>query len=186
MSTHLDSHRLGLIFQSRPDIIEGINTAAGEHGIPCSALKFATNMAAMAPDSPGRIALFNEIASHVYDRLHNNGEPALKRRKVDTAADADGTQQASGNAADEPVLLHVKEISVSVPQRKKFEICLTQNFIYARAPGTTAPIPAITYAWKDIGACCLSASVTARQLNRDQTPRDQLTFFRLPLLLAGT
>ncbi|EXV04531.1 histone chaperone Rttp106-like protein [Metarhizium robertsii] len=132
MSTALDSQRLGLIFQSRPDIIEGINRAA---------------------DSPGRIALFNEIAGHVYDQLHNGGEPALKKRKVDTPMNANGTQQAevsSGNASDEPVLLHIREISVSVPQRKKFEICLTQNFVYARAPGTTAPIPGITYAWKDI------------------------------------
>ncbi|OAA45579.1 hypothetical protein NOR_03368 [Metarhizium rileyi] len=132
MSTALDFQRLDLIFQSRPDIIDGIKRAA---------------------DSPGRIALFNEIASHVCDQLQNNGEPALKRRKVDPTIDTNGTQRsavASGNAADEPVLLHVKEISVSVPQRKKFEICLTQNFVYARAPGTTAPIPGITYAWEDI------------------------------------
>lgn len=56
------------------------------------------------------------------------------------------------NAADEPVLLEIKEISVSVPQRKKFELCFTANHFYARAPGTTAPIPAITHAWSDIGA----------------------------------
>ncbi|KHN94370.1 uncharacterized protein MAM_07799 [Metarhizium album ARSEF 1941] len=133
MATALDSQRLGLIFQSRPDIIEGIERAA---------------------DSPGRISLFNKIAGHVYGMLHNDGEPALKRRKVDPATDAaNGTQQAaasSGNASDEPVLLHVKEISVSVPQRKKLEICLSQNFVYARAPGTAAPVPGMTYAWKDI------------------------------------
>lgn len=114
-------------------------------------------MLMMIIDSPGRIALFNEIAHHVYDQLQNHGEPALKRRKVDPATGANGAQNASsgsGNAADEPVLLHVKEISVSVPQRKKFELCLTQSFIYARTPGTTAPIPAITYAWTDIGAYC--------------------------------
>lgn len=45
----------------------------------------------------------------------------------------------------------VKEISVSAPQRKKFELCLTPNFLYARAPGTAPPIPSITYAWTDIG-----------------------------------
>ena len=103
-------------------------------------------------DSPGRVALFNEIATYVIDRLQDNGEPAQKRRKVDNGG-ANGVDSGSsvGNAADEPVLLEVKEISVSVPQRKKFELCFTANHLYARAPGTTAPIPAITYAWKDIG-----------------------------------
>lgn len=155
MSTALDSQRLGLIFQSRPDIIDGIKRAAGRHKPLYLLFSHSIELLIVSLDSPGRIALFNEIASHVYDQIHNQAEPALKRRKVEAGTDANGTHQASGgsgNAADEPVLLHVKEISVSVPQRKKFEICLTQSFIYARSPGTTAPIPAITYAWKDIGA----------------------------------
>ncbi|GJN86377.1 negative regulator of DNA transposition [Purpureocillium lilacinum] len=132
MAAALDSQRLGAIFQARPDILDGIKRAA---------------------DSPGRIALFNEIASHVYDQLHDAGEPAQKRRRLD-ASQANGANGAAtpikGNAADEDVLLVVKEISVSAPQRKKFELCLTPNFLYARAPGTTAPIPSITYAWTDI------------------------------------
>ncbi|POR37264.1 Histone chaperone [Tolypocladium paradoxum] len=130
MAAALDSQRLGAIFQSRPDIIEGIKRAA---------------------DSPGRIALFNEIAGHVYDQLHDSGEPAQKRRRVDAApANGAAAPSGSGNAADETVLLEVKEISVSAPQRKKFELCHTQNFLYARAPGTAAPVPGITYAWRDI------------------------------------
>ncbi|KND86575.1 Histone chaperone [Tolypocladium ophioglossoides CBS 100239] len=130
MAAALDSQRLGAIFQSRPDIIEGIKRAA---------------------DSPGRIALFNEITGHIYDQLHDSGEPAQKRRRVD-AAQANGAAAPSGpgDAADETVLLEVKEISVSAPQRKKFELCLTQNFLYARAPGTVAPVSGITYAWRDI------------------------------------
>lgn len=131
----LDSEKLGLVFQSRPDIIEGIKRAA---------------------DSPERVALFNEIAKHVHYQIQVNGGPALKRRKVDAPQSTiivNGAQRmpaVSGNAGDEPILLYIKEISVSVPQRKKFELCLTQNFVYARAPGTTAPIPQITYAWQDI------------------------------------
>lgn len=82
-------------------------------------------------------------------------EPAQKRRKVDNGGSAsNGTGAgagAVGNAADEPVLLEVKEISVSVPQRKKFELCFTANHLYARAPGTTAPMTGIVYAWADIG-----------------------------------
>lgn len=106
-------------------------------------------------DSPGRIALFNEIATHVYEQLRENGEPAQKRRRVETnqptsSSSANG-QGTLSNAADEEILLEVKEISVSVPQRKKFELCFTESYLYARAPSTTAPIPAITYAWRDIG-----------------------------------
>ena len=111
----------------------------------------------MKPDSPGKVALFNEIADFVHDQLHANGEPAHKKRRVDIAqppSTTNGTKagtKAPSNAADDPVGLEIKEISVSVPQRKKFELCFTENFLYARAPNTTAPIPAITYAWTDIG-----------------------------------
>lgn len=106
-------------------------------------------------DSPGRVALFNEIATHVQDQLQaSSSEPAQKRRKVETSSANGGSITVAApdsNAADEAVLLEVKEISVAAPQRKKFELCLTANHLYARAPGTTAPIPSITYAWKDIG-----------------------------------
>lgn len=104
-------------------------------------------------DSPGRIALFNDIADHVYERLQENGEPAQKRRKVgaEQANGSPSSQVALSNAADEAVLLEIKEISVSVPQRKKLEICFTSNHLYARAPGTTAPLPGVSYAWRDIG-----------------------------------
>lgn len=111
-----------------------------------------------AADSPGRVALFNEIAAHVYGQLHEGGEPAQKRRRLDPApaqgangASAANGVAAQGSAGDDEVLLVVKEISLSAPQRKKFELCFTANFVYARAPGTTAPIPAITYAWRDVG-----------------------------------
>ncbi|KAK7218237.1 hypothetical protein V2G26_006240 [Clonostachys chloroleuca] len=102
-----------------------------------------------AADSPGRIALFNEIAAHLSNQASTNAEPANKKRKIDSG-NVNGTSTGGANAAEEPVLLEVKEISVSVPQRKKFELCFTEGHIYARAPGTTAPIPAITYAWTDI------------------------------------
>lgn len=58
---------------------------------------------------------------------------------------------STADPAKEQVLLEVKEISVSVPQRKKFELCFTEEHLYARAPGATAPAPGIVYAWKDIG-----------------------------------
>ncbi|KAK0382937.1 hypothetical protein NLU13_8853 [Sarocladium strictum] len=131
MSQKLNTERLGLIFHTRPDIINGIQQAS---------------------NSPGMVTLFNQIADHVYEKLNANDEPAHKKRRVEVDR-TNGTNQVAAptaNAADGEVLLVIKEISVSVPQRKKFELCLTPSHIYARTPGTTAPIPAITYAWQDI------------------------------------
>ncbi|OLN86581.1 Histone chaperone [Colletotrichum chlorophyti] len=142
MSQGLDSQRLGAIFQSRPDILQGIQEAA---------------------DTPERVALFNNIASFVYEQI-NGPEPASKRRRVDEghangfkATNTNGTavtapKKSSGptNAADEEVLLEIKEISVSVPARKKYDLCFTANHLYARAPNTTVPVDGIIYAWEDI------------------------------------
>ncbi|RSL98934.1 hypothetical protein CEP52_010017 [Fusarium oligoseptatum] len=90
MGVSLDTEKLGSLFQARPDILQGIQKAA---------------------DSPGRIALFNEIANHVYDQLQGSCEPAHKKRRVDvqqTNGTANGTKTTSvkpeTNAADEPVL----------------------------------------------------------------------------------
>ena len=102
-------------------------------------------------ETPGKVALFNEIASHLHDKLQGSGEPDQKRRKVQAASTNGSSAPAVGNAAHEQVLLEVKEISVSVPQRKKFELCFTENFLYARAPGTKAPIDSMIYPWSQIG-----------------------------------
>ncbi|KAM0481957.1 hypothetical protein ACHAPX_003291 [Trichoderma viride] len=130
MAQSLNAQRIDAVFQSRPDIIASISQAA---------------------DSPARIALFNEIADHVYERLQGHEEPAQKKRKVGAETSGSPSSQAAlSNAADEAVLLSIAEISVSVPQRKKLEICFTSNHLYARAPGTTAPLQGVSYAWRDI------------------------------------
>ncbi|CAI4219640.1 unnamed protein product [Parascedosporium putredinis] len=131
MPAALDSQKLGLVFQARPDIIEGIKAAA---------------------DSPARVTLFNNIASFVYDQLQTNGEPSAKRRRVDEGASTGAaTNGANGvDASKEPVLLEVKEISVSMPQRKKFDLCFTANHIYARAANAPGPVQGIVYRWQDI------------------------------------
>ncbi|KAM0335004.1 hypothetical protein ACHAQA_000038 [Verticillium albo-atrum] len=143
MAPSLDNQRLGAVFQSRPDILEGIKREA---------------------NSAARVTLFNDIATFVHEHI-NGPEPAAKRRRVDVdasngfkASNGNGTINVAGSvpasaaesAADEPVQLEIKEISVSVPQRKKFELCFTENHIYARAPGATTPAPGIAYAWRDI------------------------------------
>ncbi|KAK1623361.1 hypothetical protein BDP81DRAFT_454479 [Colletotrichum phormii] len=142
MVAGLDSQRLEAVFQSRPDILQGIQKAA---------------------NTPDRVALFNNIASFVHEQI-NGPEPASKRRRTDegptngfkssntngAAAKPAPKTTGTGNAADEEVLLEIKEISVSVPQRKKYELCFTANFLYARLPNTTTPVEGIIYAWDDI------------------------------------
>ncbi|CCC09558.1 RTT106 protein [Sordaria macrospora] len=142
MAAKLDSQTLGLVFQSRPDILKGIKEAA---------------------DSPARIDLFNNIASFVYERIANNTseEPATKRRRVEaqTSGSNGATHPIAGSqaavlgadaAAAEPVLLEIKDISISVPQRKKYDLCFTKNFLYARASGSPVPVQGIVYPWKDL------------------------------------
>ncbi|KAI5925955.1 hypothetical protein F4810DRAFT_699845 [Camillea tinctor] len=140
MASGLDTQRLNLIFQSRPDILEGIQKAA---------------------DSPTRVKLFNNIASFVHEQLGepSTSEPTHKRRRVDieqsqTAASSNGaatpTAISAEEVAAENVLLEIKDISVSIPQRKKYDLCLTAKHLYARAPGTTSPVSGIIYSWKDI------------------------------------
>ncbi|KAK0625055.1 hypothetical protein B0T17DRAFT_492933 [Bombardia bombarda] len=137
----LDTETLGLVFKGRPDILSGIQKAA---------------------DSTARVTLFNHIASFVHERLSNpaNEEPASKRRRVDiapaqsnghaTASHAASSKAGALSAEDDPVLLEVKDISFVVPQRKKYDLCFTKNFLYARGSGTTEPVKGMVYPWRDI------------------------------------
>ncbi|KAI1174557.1 hypothetical protein F4777DRAFT_379897 [Nemania sp. FL0916] len=135
MASGLESAKLDLIFQSRPDIVKGIRQAA---------------------DSPARIKLFNDIAGFVYDQLNGsqNEEPAQKRRRVDNEPSRNGQasngEAASSDVAREDVLLEIKDISVSIPQRKKFDLCFTAGHLYARLPGTNTPAPGIIFPWRSI------------------------------------
>ncbi|KAJ4161605.1 uncharacterized protein LMH87_007635 [Akanthomyces muscarius] len=127
MALELDMVRLKAIFEPRSDILDGIKRCA---------------------ETPGKIALFNEIALHVHRTIAKRGEPKAQSRKVRAGP---GTNRATaGSPANDPVLLHAKEISVLRPQRKKLELCFTQSCLYARAPGTTVPIQGIVYAWTNI------------------------------------
>ncbi|TRX89244.1 hypothetical protein FHL15_009817 [Xylaria flabelliformis] len=137
MSSGLDSQKLNIIFQSRPDIVDGIRQAA---------------------DSPSRIKLFNNIVSFVYEQLNDGqpDEPAQKRRRVDIESSRNGklsngaTTGSADDVAKEDILLEIKDISVSIPQRKKFDLCFTAGHLYARAPGTKTPVSGIIFPWKSI------------------------------------
>lgn len=54
-------------------------------------------------------------------------------------------------AQEEVVLLEVKEISVSIPQRKKYDLCFTQNYLYTKQVGTSTPVQGMVYKWTEIG-----------------------------------
>ncbi|KAK4096119.1 Rtt106-domain-containing protein [Parathielavia hyrcaniae] len=148
MAVRLDHQTLGIVFQSRPDILAGIQTAA---------------------DNPTRTRLFNDIASFIRERLDSadaQDEPASKRRRIDVAQTqfnghpqnrtlptATSSQLASLSpdaASQDPILLEIKDISVTAPQRKKYDFCFTKNFLYARAPGTSVPVQGIIYPWQSI------------------------------------
>ncbi|KAK0611852.1 hypothetical protein B0T14DRAFT_439530 [Immersiella caudata] len=134
MAANLDAHTLNFVFGGRPDLLADIQKAA---------------------DSPARITLFNNIASYVYGKLSSTEDdgPASKRRRVDIAqpkANGSSSQANGFDAASDPVLLEIKDISVSVPQRKKYDLCFTKNFLYARVSGTSAPVQGIVYPWRDI------------------------------------
>ena len=66
-------------------------------------------------------------------------------------------------AVADPVLLEVKDISVTAPQRKKYDLCFTKNFLYARASGTSVPVQGVVYPWKDFGTC-LPVSLEAPEI----------------------
>ena len=101
----------------------------------------------------------------MYDQLStpSTDEPLAKRRKVDpseenglsTPRSLNGAPAAAGSsersAASEPVLLEIKDISVTVPQRKKYNLCFTENFLYARTSASAVPVQGTVYAWRDIG-----------------------------------
>ncbi|KAF7558437.1 hypothetical protein G7046_g5713 [Stylonectria norvegica] len=141
MSAKLDIRKLGAVFGSRPDLMEGIKSAA---------------------DNKKLVSLFNDITNHFYDQLDHNGQPAHKKRRVDieqtngsaqgtkTTAHKSTTEHALVAAEDDAIYLEISEISISVPQRKKVSLHFTENYLNVQTPGSDKPMKAISYAWKDI------------------------------------
>jgi hypothetical protein len=115
---------------------------------------------------PNYIELFNQISLHVSSLIPpSSSEPASKKRRLDeeltsrpasngtnghtkSAPSATGAGAASGN---DTVLLEIKDISLVIPQRKKYTLCFTSSHLYARLPDSKEPIAGISYAWSDIG-----------------------------------
>lgn len=174
----LDWEMLGTVFEGQNAILKDIKQEAGL-SIPSiyqySCISGLISCLCALTDTPDRILLFNNIATFLYNKYHlAQEEPASKRRRVDVATISHPNGHASaplaakgaastsgvsslnagsgaGDAASEDVLLEIKDISLSAPQRKKYDLCFTKNFLYARASGTSAPAQGIVYPWKDIG-----------------------------------
>ncbi len=59
---------------------------------------------------------------------------------------------AVGDDESEPALLLINDISLVIPQRKKYALEFVASRIRARTLDTKALVPGINYAWKDIGS----------------------------------
>jgi hypothetical protein len=93
-----------------------------------------------------------------------SSEPASKKRKLEetlpintipngkgSEGSTNGTLQGvSVHNANEASLLQIRDISLVMPQRKKYTLDFTKSYIRARHLDTKEVIPGISYAWKDI------------------------------------
>ncbi|EKD12435.1 negative regulator of DNA transposition protein [Drepanopeziza brunnea f. sp. 'multigermtubi' MB_m1] len=169
-SSSLDEKSLAKAFEGRVDIQGAIRNASAA--------------------GPHYIELFNQISQYVCTVIPGNSpEPANKKRRIEDQglvarpassganghAAIDGATKAAADASsDEPVLLEVKEISVAVPQRKKYTLCFTSKHLYARLPDSTEPVPGMSFAWSNIEyAFCLPVpEKTVKQHNYILFPRN--------------
>jgi len=117
---------------------------------------------------PHYIELFNQISLHICNLIPSgSAEPANKKRRIDdqslaarpasrgtnghVTSNGAATAVSAPASVDDPVLLEVKEISVVIPQRKKYTLCFTSTHLYARLPDSKEPIAGISFAWSEIG-----------------------------------
>jgi hypothetical protein len=115
---------------------------------------------------PHYIELFNQISLHVCSLTPLSSEPASKKRRLDqditsrpatngTNGHAVSNGKSTAASSNDPVLLEVKDISVVIPQRKKYTLCFTASHLYVRLPDSKEPVPGISFAWSDIGMSLL-------------------------------
>ncbi|EPE36817.1 PH [Glarea lozoyensis ATCC 20868] len=143
MGSKLDGASLEKAFEGRPDLQNAIKLAAvGDN----------------------YIELFNQISVHVCKILPDHSEPASKKRRLDepvpsrpaNGINKNGATNEPAASSSDKILLEVKDISIVIPQRKKYTLCFTSTHLYARLPDSPEPVAGISYAWKDIEyAFCL-------------------------------
>ncbi|KAN0108146.1 Rtt106 domain containing protein [Hyaloscypha variabilis] len=145
MGSALDTKSLDKAFEGRLDLQTAIRNAAAA--------------------GPHYIELFNQISLHVCSLVPtSNSQPSSKKRRLDeelTSRPASNgtngltkstplTTRVSAASGNDPVLLEIKDISVVIPQRKKYTLCFTASHLYARLPDSKEPVAGISYAWSDI------------------------------------
>ncbi|CZT01010.1 related to structure-specific recognition proteins [Rhynchosporium agropyri] len=164
-SQNLDLENLTKAFEGRADIQDAIRNASAA--------------------GPHYVELFNQISLHVCS-LISSPEPAAKKRRIDDqglvarpASSGTKGRGSSGAAAaiassSDPILLEIKDISVVVPQRKKYTLCFTSTHLYARLPDSKEPAPGISFAWSDIEYvfCLPVPEKTQKQHNYILFPRN--------------
>ena len=134
---------------------------------------------------PHYIELFNQISLHVCSLVPApSSEPSSKKRRLDEeltsrpasngtngfakpALSTTGTGAASGK---DPVLLELKDISLVIPQRKKYTLCFTSSHLYARLPDSKEPVAGTSYAWSDIGIYIVQSSGNSNTNSTKTTP----------------
>ncbi|KAG0646036.1 Histone chaperone [Hyphodiscus hymeniophilus] len=194
MASELNQQSLEQAFQGRSDIQAAIRAAAAA--------------------GPAYIELFNQISLHICTLTPSfTSEPASKKRRLDEnlpnrpntngtsgkakaiGSPSSGSVPASGN---DPVVLEVKDISVVIPQRKKYTLCFTSTHLYARLPDSKEPVPGISYAWADIESAFLlpvpeksqkqhnyvlfprNSTITPAKPRPDSTPSPEPFVFTIP------
>ncbi|RFU36169.1 hypothetical protein B7463_g159, partial [Scytalidium lignicola] len=158
-----------------------------------SAARYQKNARSKACSTTPLIELFNEISRHVCNLLTTiPSEPASKRRRLDEPLTerlaVNGASQSNGSSLTGPsitildpaVLLEIKDISIVLPQRKKYTLCFTPTHLYARSPDSKDPVLGISYAWNDLEHIfCLPVPEKAqKQYNYILFPKDS----NLPVL----
>lgn len=106
--------------------------------------------------SDGAALVENGINSEQHGMLPPPTQPATTGTQQAPASGADSLLIDMANAAaKEVILLEVKEVSVSIPQRKKYDLCFTKNYLYTKQVGTTTPVQGMVYDWSQIGTFLL-------------------------------
>ena len=78
-----------------------------------------------------------------------NGRPKEKETGSAKVTEADASEQ---------VQLEIKDISMVIPQRKKFTLCFNESHLYAKLADGKDVVPGTSFAWSDIGRCCINYS----------------------------
>ncbi|KAK5054483.1 hypothetical protein LTR84_001374 [Exophiala bonariae] len=108
--------------------------------------------------TPQHDSLFRDIAQYQLSSHNSNGistsgheEPALKKRKLNGSLPLN-TGDAAANQSQQPreVVLEARDISFSLPQRKKYHLGIAQYGTDINAPSTTFSIFILTPATNEI------------------------------------